>query len=133
MKIENIEGIGSVYAEKLAAANIATTADLLKNGADRRGRKKLADQMDISEKLVLNWVNKADLMRIKGVGEEYSDLLEAAGVDTVRELRNRNADNLHQKIAEVNESKNLVRRSPSATEVAAWVEHAKELKPIVTY
>lgn len=133
MKIENIEGIGPAYAEKLAVANIATTAELLKKGADRKGRKELVDQTGISEKLVLDWVNKADLMRIKGVGEEYSDLLEAAGVDTVRELRNRNAENLYQKIAEVNESKKLVRRTPSANEVAAWIEHAKELEPIVTY
>jgi predicted flap endonuclease-1-like 5' DNA nuclease len=133
MKIGNIEGIGPAYAENLAAANITTTADLLKNGATRKGRKELADRTGISTKLVLKWVNKADLMRIKGVGEEYSDLLEAAGVDTVRELSIRNAENLYKKIVEVNESKKLVRQTPSATAVAAWVEYAKGLEPIVTY
>ena len=133
MNINKIEGIGAGYAKKLSEADVKTTAALLKKGADRKGRKELAGQTDISEKLILNWVNKADLMRIKGVGEEFSDLLEVAGVDTVRELRNRNAENLHAKILEVNSDKNLVRRVPTAKEVTAWVAHAKELDPVVTY
>lgn len=133
MKIEKIEGIGASYAKKLAGAGITTTTGLLKAAADRKGRKELADQTGVPEKLILEWVNKADLMRVKGVGEEYSDLLEAAGVDTVRELRNRNAGNLHKALAETNDKKNLVRRTPSLTEVTAWVEHAKALDPLVTY
>ena len=131
--IIDIEGIGPVYAEKLAAAGIKTTEKLLKEGASRSGRKNIASETGIDEKKVLRWVNMADLFRIKGVGEEYSDLLEAAGVDTVKELRNRNAANLHAKCVEVNEEKSLVRQLPSAEKVADWVEQAKGMEPMVTY
>ena len=123
--IADIEGIGPVYAEKLSDAGIKTTEKLLKEGCAKAGRKALASTTGLDEKKILRWVNMADLFRLKGVGEEYSDLLEAAGVDTVKELRNRNAANLHAKMTEVNEEKSLVRSLPSADKVADWVEQAK--------
>lgn len=131
--ISSIEGIGPVYAEKLAAAGIKTTEALLKEGASRAGRKKIADETGIDDKRILRWVNMADLFRIKGVGEEYSDLLEAAGVDTVKELATRNAANLTAKMAEVNEAKKLVRSLPNEEKVIDWVAQAKDLEPAVTY
>jgi predicted flap endonuclease-1-like 5' DNA nuclease len=131
--ISSIEGIGPKYAEKLAEAGIKTTDGLLKEGGTKAGRKKLAEASGIEEKKILRWVNMSDLFRIKGVGEEYSDLLEAAGVDTVKELRNRNAANLHAKMAEVNAENNLVRSLPNAEKVADWVEQAKGLDPAVSY
>lgn len=133
MKISAIEGIGPTYAEKLSEQGIETTEGLLKAGADAAGRRKLAAATGFSEALILNWVNRADLMRVKGVGEEYSDLLEAAGVDTVKELRRRNAGNLHEALEAANEKKNLVRRTPTLAEVERWVKQAKELSPVVTY
>jgi len=133
MNILKIEGIGPTYAEKLKNVGVSTTERLLKVGADKKGREDLAAKSGISETLILEWVNLADLIRIKGVGEEYSDLLEEAGVDTVKELRNRRADNLHKALLETNEAKNLVRRPPSMSEVESWVEQAKSLPPVVTY
>ena len=131
--ISSIEGIGPKFSEKLAEAGIKTTEALLKSGGTKSGRKEIAGSTGIEEKKILRWVNMADLFRIKGVGEEYSDLLEAAGVDTVKELRNRNAANLHAKMTEVNEEKSLVRSLPSAEKVAAWVAEAGELDPAVSY
>jgi len=133
MNIIKIEGIGEVYRKKLYAIDINTTNALLKAGKTKKGRQALAEKSGISETLILEWVNLADLMRIKGVGEEYSDLLEEAGVDTVKELRNRNPENLHQAMLETNEKKKLVRRPPSLSEVQSWVSQAKELPPVVTY
>jgi predicted flap endonuclease-1-like 5' DNA nuclease len=132
-KIEDIEGIGPTYASKLGDAGIKTTDDLLEAGATSNGREELAETTGITEKLILEWVNLADLMRIKGVGEEYSDLLEEAGVDTVAELARRNAENLFAKICEVNEQKQLVRRPPTADQVAQWIAQAKTLPRKVTY
>ena len=132
-KIEEIEGIGPTYAKKLVDAGIPTTDDLLEAGATPNGREDLAETTGISEKLILEWVNLADLMRIKGVGEEYSDLLEEAGVDTVAELARRNAENLYGKICEVNEEKNLVNRPPTLNAVKDWVEQAKTLPKKVEY
>ena len=132
-KLETIEGIGEVYAGKLRDAGIATTGALLKAGSTPKGRKELAEKADIGDALILEWVNLADLFRIKGVGEEYSDLLEEAGVDTVPELAQRNPDNLHAKMVEVNATKNLVRKLPSASQVADWVEQAKGLDRVITY
>jgi PAS domain S-box-containing protein len=128
-----IEGIGPAYSEKLAAVGIETIDQYLLSTADRKGREKIAEDTGISPKLVLEWANRADLMRVPGVGEEYSDLLEQAGVDTVKELRNRNPDHLHAAMVEINEQKNLVRRMPSHIEVTAWVEAAKQLPAILTY
>ena len=132
-KIEEIEGIGPTYGEKLAAANINTTEDLLKLCCDAKGRKKTAESTGLSEGQLLKWVNMADLMRISGVGSEYSELLEAAGVDTVKELRNRNAENLAAKMAEVNATKKLTRTVPSESVVSGWVEQAKSLDPLITH
>jgi predicted flap endonuclease-1-like 5' DNA nuclease len=131
-KLETIEGIGPVYAGKLRDAGIRSIDGLLKVGATPKGRKKVAKKSNISKDLILEWVNRADLMRVRGIGEEYSDLLEKAGVDTVAELAQRNADNLHAKILEVN-VKRIVRRPPSRDMVAAWVESAKKLPRVVTY
>ncbi len=132
-KIEEIEGIGPGYGEKLAAADIATTDDLLKLCCDAKGRKATASSTGLSESQLLKWANMADLMRISGIGSEYSELLEAAGVDTVKELRNRNAENLAAKMAEVNESKKLTRAVPSEKVVSGWVEQAGTLDPLITH
>jgi predicted flap endonuclease-1-like 5' DNA nuclease len=132
-KIEEIEGVGPAFAEKLAAADIKTTDDLLKLCCDAGGRKSTAEKTAVSEKQLLKWANMADLMRISGVGSEYSELLEAAGVDTVKELRNRNAENLAAKMAEVNEEKKLTRTVPSEKVVIGWVEQAKTLDPLITH
>jgi len=131
--ITSIEGIGPTYKEKLAGAGIKTTEKLLEAGGTKKGRKELAASTGVDEKKILRWVNMADLFRIKGVGEEYADLLEAAGVDTVKELRNRNAANLHAKMEEVNAEKKLVRQTPGAKAVENWVEFAKTLEPAITY
>lgn len=133
MKIEKIEGIGPKYAAQLRKVGVPTTNALLKQGASKRGREDLAARAGISETLILEWVNLADLIRIKGVGEEYSDLLEEAGVDSVKELRNRRADNLYQKMLETNQAKKLVRRPPSMNQVEDWVAQAKRLPPVVTH
>ena len=132
-RIIDIEGIGKVYAAKLADAGLTTVEALLKAGASPKGRQALEEKTGISGKLILEWVNLADLFRIKGVGEEYSDLLEEAGVDTVPELAQRNAENLYAKLAETNAAKELVRRLPSQSQVADWVEQAKALPRVVTY
>ncbi len=132
-KIIDIEGIGPTYAAKLEAAGVPTVEQLLNKGASSKGRKALADETGIDGKLILKWVNRADLFRISGVGEEYADLLEVAGVDTVPELAQRNATNLHKTIVEVNEEKSLVRRVPSESQVKGWVDQAKELPRVITY
>jgi len=133
MKIIDIEGIGPKYAATLKKVGVKTTNRLLKEGASKKGRQDLAAKTGISETLILEWVNLADLMRIKGVGEEYSDLLEEAGVDSVKELRNRRADNLHEAIMETNAKKKLVRRPPAKSQVEKWIAEAKKLDPIVTH
>lgn len=132
-KIEEIEGIGPAFGEKLRAAKITNTDHLLKACATRKGRSDTEEATGIDAKRLLKWANMADLMRISGVGEEYSELLEAAGVDTVKELRNRRADNLAAKMAEVNAAKKLVRQVPSESQVAKWVEQAKALDPVISH
>jgi predicted flap endonuclease-1-like 5' DNA nuclease len=131
--LREVEGIGEQYAQKLADAGIKTTEALLKKGADPHGRKAIADATGLPLKRILGWVNRVDLFRIKGVGEEYADLLEVAGVDTVPELAQRNPGNLHQKMVEVNEEKKLVRQLPTEAKVADWVAQAKELPRKITY
>jgi predicted flap endonuclease-1-like 5' DNA nuclease len=133
--IETIEGIGAKHGKALRRAGIRSTGELLKAGGAKKGRKALATESGCTEAQLLEWVNRADLMRVRGVGEEYSDLLEQAGVDTVKELRNRNAANLHTKLHETNQAKKrrLVRRPPSLGEVERWVAHAKELDPAVSH
>ena len=131
--IVNIEGIGPDYAEKLGAAGIKTVEGLLEAAKDPKGRKALAEATGIDDSRILKWANMADLFRLKGVGEEYSELLEAAGVDTVKELKHRNAENLHAKMEEVNAAKRLVRQTPSLKAVTDWIKQAKTLPPKLTY
>jgi predicted flap endonuclease-1-like 5' DNA nuclease len=132
-KLEEIEGIGPSFAAKLRAAGIHSVNALLSAGTTPEERKVLEAKTGIGHEYILDWVNRADLMRVKGIGEEYSDLLEKAGVDTVVELARRNPDNLHAKMLEVNAKKRLVRRVPSRGMVAQWVEHARALPRIISY
>jgi predicted flap endonuclease-1-like 5' DNA nuclease len=132
-KVEEIEGIGPVLGEKLRAAGINTVDKLLENAATKKQRQSLADETGISEKQILKFTNMADLFRLNGVGQEYAELLEVAGVDTVPELAQRNAANLTAKMEEVNEAKNLTRKTPSATEVEKWIAQAKELPRVIEY
>ncbi|HET9477664.1 MAG TPA: DUF4332 domain-containing protein [Dehalococcoidia bacterium] len=131
--IEDVEGIGPAFGEKLKAAGAGTTDALLEKAASPKGRSDLAEKSGISEKLILEWVNHVDLFRIKGVAGEYADLLEAAGVDSVPELAQRNAANLVQKLADTNDSKKLVRRVPTVAELEDWINQAKSLPRIVTH
>lgn len=131
--IDTIEGISHKQATSLRKARIRTIEALLKKGATRTGRREIAAATNQSEQLILKWVNRADLMRVRGVGEEYSDLLEAAGVDTVKELRRRNPSNLLGSMVEVNAKKRLVRRLPTEAMVERWVEHARDLEVVVKY
>lgn len=132
-KIIDVEGIGDVYAAKLQEAGINTVEELLENCKKKAGRVALAEKTGISEKLILTWTNHADLMRINGVGPQFSELLEAAGVDTVKEFRHRVADNLCAKMNEINETKHLVGRVPTAAELQKMIDQAKELEPAVEY
>ena len=132
-KLSEIEGIGEVYADKLKTAGIVNQAQLLNLGSTAKGRRDISEKTGLSEKKILNWANRADLARIKGVGEEYADLLEHAGVDSVPELAQRNADNLAEKLLQVNNEKNLVRKVPSSKQVINWVTQAKDLPRILTH
>jgi predicted flap endonuclease-1-like 5' DNA nuclease len=129
----DVEGIGSKYADKLIRIGVKTTGGLLKAGSTPKGRKELAEKSGIGDALILKWVNHVDLYRIKGVGSEYSELLEAAGVDTIPELAQRKAANLFQKIVEVNTTKKLVRKLPVEKQVADWIEQAKKMPRVITY
>ena len=131
--IDTIEGIGDTYAAKLNEAGIKTTEDLLEKAGAAAGRKALESETEISGKLILKWVNHADLMRINGIAGEYAELLEASGVDTVKEFKHRNADNLAAKMAEVNEEKKLTRQVPSASTLQGWIDQAKEMEPRVSH
>lgn len=132
-KIVDVEGIGTKYGERLIKAGVSTTEALLKAGSTPKGRKALAEKTGIGDALILTWTNHVDLYRIKGVGSEYSELLEAAGVDTIPELAQRKAGNLIQKIVEVNKVKKLVRKLPVESQVADWIEQAKKLPRVITY
>jgi len=132
-KVIEIEGIGPVYAEKLQAIGIQYLEDLLEQGATPKGREAIAEKTGISPDLILRWVNHADLFRIKGIGPEYAELLEAAGVDTVPELARRNPANLYQALKQANEKRERVRRLPDEAQVADWIEQAKALPRIITY
>ena len=132
-KIIDVEGIGPVYAEKLEAAGIKNSDQLLEKGKTAKGRKELAEATGISGKLILTWVNHADLYRINGVGPQFAELLEASGVDTVKEFAHRNAENLVARMNEVNEGHKRVGRVPSVTEVQKMIDQAKELPGVITY
>lgn len=131
--LSTIEGIGEKYAAALKTAGVGSVEALLEKGATPAGRKALVEATGISAKLILEWVNLADLFRIKGIGEEYSDLLEEAGVDTVVELAQRKPANLLEKMTEVNNAKKLVRHMPVLSQVESWVDQAKHLPRIVQY
>lgn len=131
--LKSIEGIGAAFAKKLAGAGVGSTDTLLAKGATKKGRKELQEQTGISQKLILEWVNHADLFRIKGIGGQYADLLEEAGVDTVPELATRKADALTAKMMQVNAKKNLTNRPPSVKEVTKWIAAAKKMKRAVQY
>jgi predicted flap endonuclease-1-like 5' DNA nuclease len=131
--ITDIEGIGEAYAVKLRAAGVRTTEALLERGGKPKGRKELAEMTGFSEQTILEWVNRADLFRVRGLGSQYTDLLEAAGVDTVRELANRKAETLTAALAKVNAEKNKVNKLPSVTQVQSWIHFAKTLPKGVEY
>ena len=133
MKVIDIEGIGSVNAKKLEEIGISSVEALLDNGSTLKGRKEIASKTGIADAHVLKWVNQADLFRVKGIGAQYSDLLEASGVDTVVELAARKPEHLAKKMAEVNEAKKFVRQLPSEKQVAEWIEHAKSLPRAISY
>lgn len=132
-RIEEIEGIGPAYGKKLADAGVKSTGELLKRGGKPAGRKELEAATGIGGAQILKWCNLADLMRVKGVGKQFSELLEAAGVDTIKELRNRKPDNLAAKMKEVNDAKKLCRAAPSVKSVTKWVEQAKATEPAISY
>lgn len=131
--ISAIEGIGEKYAQTLQQSGVKTTEKLLEAGATPKARQELAQKTGVSDTLILKWVNRADLFRIKGIGEEYSDLLEAAGVDTVPELAQRNPANLYEALEATNAQKKLVRQLPTRVQVESWVDQAKALPRVITY
>ncbi len=132
-KIIEIEGIGPAFTEKLAVGGIQTTDDLLQFCGDPGGRKKMYQTTGISESQLLKWANMADMMRVSGIGPQFAELLEASGVDTVKELQHRNAENLAAKMAEVNAQKKLAKTSPAVSVVEDWIGQAKSLKPGISY
>ena len=131
--ITSIEGIGPAYKEKLAKAGIATVESLLSKGASKKGRKDIAESSGISEGVILDWVNMADLFRINGIASQFAELLKATGVDTVKELRTRNPENLHKALTETNEAKKLTRAVPALSQVEDFINQAKNLDPVVTH
>jgi predicted flap endonuclease-1-like 5' DNA nuclease len=132
-RLIEIEGVGDKYAQKLEAAGIRGTKAFLQLGSTPKGRQQIAEKTGINQGLILEWLNHVDLMRIKGVGSEYSDLLEEAGVDTVAELAQRNPDNLIKALAASNQEKKLVRKMPTRDQVAVWIDQAGKLPKILTY
>ena len=132
-KISQIEGVGEAYARKLEDAGISTVEQLLDKKKKKKGRFRLAEETGISEKLILKWTNHADLFRIKGIAGQFAELLEAAGVDSVKEFRHRVAANLQPKLIEINDAKNICNRVPSVAELEKMIAQAKELPPVITY
>ena len=132
-KLETVEGIGKKYAKALRKAGVGSTQSFLRQAASAKGRKELSEKAGISTTLILEWANHVDLFRVKGVGEEYADLLEEAGVDTVPELAQRNPKNLYARLVNVNQEKELVRQLPGQARVEAWVEQAKKLPRVITH
>ena len=133
-KISDIEGIGPKYAQKLQKSGIRTVNALLNAGATPKGRSQIAEKTGIDGTYILKWVNMADLYRIKGIGSEYSELLEKAGVDTVKELKNRKPENLYQKITELHSSgTKIVRQLPGLKRIKSWIDQAKKRPPAIKY
>ncbi len=133
MKIEDIEGIGPKFGELLRTQGITNPDKLLDQACSSKGRQVLAEKTGIDDTRILKWTNLCDLCRISGISTQYSELLEAAGVDTVKELRNRNAENLAEKMREINTAKKLVRQTPSLKSVQSWVDQARNMEPKVSY
>lgn len=133
MNIEDIQGVGPTFGAKLAAAGISTTEALLEQGAAAKGRADIAEKTGITDTLILKWVNHCDLMRISGIGPQFAELLELAGVDTVKELRNRNAANLAAKVNEINTEKSVSGTTPSESMVTGWIDQAKTMEPMVSH
>ncbi len=131
--LTTVEGIGESYGKKLQEAGVGSMETLLQQGATPGGRKEIAEKTGINDTLILRWVNHVDLFRIKGIGGEYAELLEAGGVDTVPELAQRNGENLFQKLETVNQEKNLVRKPPTLSQVNDWITQANQLPRVVTY
>lgn len=132
-KISEIQGIGPVFTEKLATAGIATTDDLLRLCASAKGRTEVSEKAGLTASQLLTWADMADMMRLSGIGPQFSELLKASGVDTVKELRTRNAENLTQKLAEVNAEKKLARAVPALSQVSDWIEQAKATTPLISH
>lgn len=132
-KVQEIEGIGPAYGKALESADIKTTERLLQECAHKKGREAIAVRTGLKEAQLLKWANMADLMRISGVGGEYAELLEAAGVDTIKELRTRNAGNLAAAMKQTNEKTRLTRLTPSSQTIEKWIEVAKEMEPLITH
>ena len=132
-KIEDIEGIGPAFKKKLGGAAIKNTDDLLANCCDRKGRKATSEKTGIGDGQLLKWANMADMMRITGIGPQFAELLEASGVDTVKELKNRNAENLATKMAEVNGKKKLAKTSPATSMIEGWIGQAKGIPPKISH
>ncbi|SDD72000.1 protein of unknown function [Algoriphagus faecimaris] len=131
--ITAIEGIGEVFKGKLAEAGVSTVESLLEKGASKSGRKAIAAASGIDEGRILDWVNMADLFRINGVASQFAELLKAAGVDTVKELRTRNPENLHAALVKTQEEKGLTKAVPALSKVEDFISQAKALDPIVTH
>ncbi len=132
-KIDEVEGIGPTYAAKLKEIGIDDTDDFLKLCCDAKGRDDAAEKTGISEKLILTWANMADLMRVNGIGKQYAEILHAAGVDTIKELRTRNAGNLAEAMKKINDEKNLANANASESSVQDWIDKAKEMEPLITH
>ena len=131
--VETIEGIGHTYGTRLRIAGVKTVGDLLRVGSSRTGRHRLANKVDVAPSTLLKWVSRADFLRVKGIGTQYSGLLESAGVDTVADLSMRDADTLYMKLRRINTQKNMVRRTPTIKMVRSWVRSAKNLRSVVAY
>ena len=132
-KISDIEGIGPAFSEKLSSVGIATTDDLLRLCANAKGRADVSEKTGLKTSQLLAWADMADMMRLNGVGPQFSELLKASGVDTVKELRTRNAENLTTKLAEINAEKKLARAVPALSQVSGWIEQAKTTEPLISH
>jgi predicted flap endonuclease-1-like 5' DNA nuclease len=129
----DIEGIGSYQAGKFASLGIPTEEQLLAAAATPAGRADLAAKVQATMEQILNWANRADLARVDGIGDQFADLLEEAGVDTVPELAQRNPEHLYAKLVELNEDRIIVDRLPGAADVSRWVAEAKSLPRALHY